>query len=136
MTKVLKSSTNVSLNNNLSKLNNLSNIKLEEDDLVVIRKKPGFQEKEFITVEGLVKHPGTYTIKSNDYTFFDLYPDCGGFLDDASMDGVKIIRKNVISQNLVTDNIDTKPAENIRPFIEFGVDVENILKLSEKYKLH
>ena len=106
------------------------------DDLVVVRKKPGFQEKEFVTVEGLVKYPGTYAIKNNNFSFFDLIKDFGGFLNDASIDGVKIIRENKLDKLLdqeedtelfgLSETDSLKIKVEIKPFIEFGVDVNNI----------
>ena len=126
-----------SLNDNLSNLDKINNIKLMVDDLVVVRKKPGFQEKEFVTVEGLVKYPGTYAIKNNNFSFFDLIKDFGGFLNDASIDGVKIIRENKLDKLLdqeedtelfgLSETDSLKIKVEIKPFIEFGVDVNNIL---------
>ena len=91
--KILLETIKVSLNTDLSNLSDINNTELKEDDLVVVREKLGFQEKEFVTVEGLVKYPGTYAIKNNNYSFFDLIQDFKGFLNDASLDGVKIIRE-------------------------------------------
>ena len=136
-----------SLTDNLSNLNNINNPKLEEDDLIIVRKKLGFQEKEFVTVEGLVKYPGTYAIKNNNYSFFDLIQDFKGFLNDASLDGIKIIRENKLDELInneeeeeeereeeesaellaLSDSDSLKIKVEIKPFIEFGVDVKNIL---------
>lgn len=133
----------VSLNSDLSKIESVNNIKLEENDLVVVREKLGYQEKEFITVEGLVRYPGTYAIKDNNYSFYNLMQDFEGFLDDASLDGVKIIRQNTLNEVLDVDDSDDKNNSasllgisskdslnlkvEIKPFIEFGVDVKNII---------
>ncbi len=136
----------IDLDSDLSKLSDTNNILLEENDLVVIREKKGFQKKEFIKVEGLVKNPGTYAILNNNYSFFDLISDFGGFLDDASLTGVKIIRENKIEEvlNEKSDNDESDNGQKkilglsetdslqmqvkINPLIEFGVDVINILK--------
>ena len=83
----------ISLDSDFSKIDSINNIKLEENDLVVVREKLGYQDKEFVTVEGLVKFPGSYAIKNNNYSVYDLVQDFGGFLQDASLDGVKIVRK-------------------------------------------
>ena len=119
------------LNEDLSNINDTNNIKLKEDDLVVVRKKPGFQEKEFITVKGLVKYPGTFAIKNNNYTFFDLIKDFGGFLSDAALDGVKIRRENNLTKLVNQEDLNSSDTLKIKienkPFIEFGVDIKNIL---------
>ena len=128
----------VSLDTDLSNLSEIKNTELKEDDLVVVREKLGFQEKEFVTVEGLVKYPGTYAIKNNNFSFFDLIQDFKGFLNDASLDGVKIIRENNLEELLkeeeesaksfgLSDSDSLKIKVDIKPFIEFGVDVKNIL---------
>ncbi len=138
----------VSLNSDLSKIDSTNNIKLSENDLVVVREKLGYQEKEFITVEGLVKYPGTYAIKDNNYSFYNLIQDFDGFLDDASLDGVKIIRQNALNEVLDLDDSDedknstnllgisSKDSLNIKveikPFFEFGVDVNKIISSNGK----
>ena len=93
-------------------------------------------------MEGLVKYPGTYAVKNNNYSFFDLIQDFQGFLQDASLDGVKIIRENKLDELLeneeakeeetaelfgLSDSDSLKIKVDIKPFIEFGVDVRNIL---------
>ena len=134
----------ISLDSDFSKIDNVNNIKLEENDLVVVREKSGYQDKEFVTVEGLVKFPGTYAIKDNNYSVYDLVQDFGGFLQDASLDGVKIVRENKLDDILDEEEeedekdssklfrISNKDSLNIKveikPFIEFGVDVKQILK--------
>ncbi len=117
----------VSLDSDFSKIDNINNIKLKENDLVVVREKLGFQEKEFVTVEGLVKFPGNYAIKDNNYTVYDLVQDFGGFLQDASLDGVKIVRENKLKDALKEEDSLNINLE-IKPFIEFGVDIKEILK--------
>jgi protein involved in polysaccharide export with SLBB domain len=132
----------VSLDSDFSKINSINNIKLEENDLVVVREKSGYQEKEFVTVEGLVKFPGTYAIKNNNYSVYDLIQDFGGFLQDASLNGVKIVRENKLDEILEEEEGEEDSAKffglsnkdslnfnvEIKPFIEFGVDIKQILK--------
>ena len=79
-------------------------------------------------------------MKNNNYTVYDLIQDFGGFLDDASLDGVKIVRLNKLDGILNADEGDyakllglsKKDSSNIKvelnPFIEFGVDIKQILK--------
>jgi len=130
----------VSLDSDFSKINNDNNIKLEENDLVVVREKLGYQDKEYVTVEGLVNYPGSYAIKDNNYSFYDLVQDFGGFLQDASLDGVKIVRENKLNDVLKDEEEDSaklfgisnkdslKINVEINPLIEFGVNIKQILK--------
>ena len=80
----------VSLDSDLSKMGNTNNIKLEKNDLVVVREKLGYQDKEFVKVEGLVKFPGNYAIKDNNYSVYDLVKDFGGFLQDRHLMVLKL----------------------------------------------
>ena len=128
------------IDSDFSKINSVNNIKLQENDLVVVREKSGYQDKEFVTAEGLVKFPGIYAIKDNNYSTYDLIQDFGGFLPDASIDGVKIIRENKLNDIIDEEEIDTdklyglsdKDSLNIKieikPFIEFGVNIKKILE--------
>ena len=130
---------NVSLDSDFSKIDNTNNINLEEDDLVVVREKLGYQDKEFVKVEGLVKYPGSYAIKSNNYSIYNLIQDFGGFLKDASLDGIKIVRENKLEDILNDDEdssklfgLSNKDSLNfkleVKPFIEIGVDIDKVLK--------
>ena len=130
----------VSLDSDFSKIDSNNNILLEENDLVVVREKLGYQDKEFVTVEGLVKFPGSYAIKDNNYSVYDLIQDFGGFLQDASLDGFKIIRENKLNDVLkdeeegsaklfgISNKDSLKLKVEVNPFIEFGVNIKQILK--------
>ena len=128
-----------SIDSDFSKINSVNNIRLQENDLVVVREKLGYEDKNFVTAEGLVKFPGIYAIKDNNYSIYDLIQDFGGFLEDASLYGVKIIRKNKLYQEKEGEedsdklfDLSNQDSLNIRikikPFIEFGVDINKILK--------
>ena len=69
----------VSLNSGYSNLISDQNIELLENDLIVVRSRLGYQPKEFVSVSGLVKKPGNYALKSNEYSVFDLIKDFDGF---------------------------------------------------------
>ena len=123
--------------NDLLNLDNVNNLKLKEDDLIVVREKLGFQEKEFVTVEGLVKYPGTYAIKNNNFSFFDLIQDFDGFLNDAALDGIKIIRENKLIEEENSSFLDLSDTESLKVQVEiigffvFGVVVKIFLATNE-----
>ena len=112
-----------SLNDGYSNLSSKDNIELLENDLVVIRSKLGYQVKEFVSVSGLVKKPGNYALKSNEYSVYDLIQDFDGFLPDAQLNGVKLKRKVINDEvkELVGDLDD-----DIDDFIEIGLDINRI----------
>ena len=115
---------NISLNEGYSNLNSDQNIELLENDLVIIRSKLGYQTKEFVSVSGLVKKPGNYALKSNNYSVFDLIQDFGGFLPNAELNGIKLKRKAETKkiEDLIKD-IDGENKDetiNLDKFIEIG----------------
>ena len=125
---------NISLNEGYSNLISDQNIELLENDLVVIRSKLGYQPKEFVSVSGLVKKPGNYALKSNEYSVFDLIKDFNGFLPDAQLNGVKLKRK---TENAETEFFADETIE-LSEFIEIGLDINRIIKsngLLDQYNL-
>ena len=118
-----------SLNDGYSNLSSKDNIELLENDLVVIRSKLGYQVKEFVSVSGLVKKPGNYALKSNEYSVYDLIQDFDGFLPDAQLNGVKLKRK-VINDEVkeLVGNLDDDIDDRIEldDFIEIGLDINRI----------
>ena len=85
-----------------------SNLKLEKNDMVIVRKIPGFTEIESATIIGLVKNQGVYAIKDGSYSLYDIINDSGGFLKDASIDGVSIEREGTIFSVNVEKLLETK----------------------------
>ena len=132
----------VSLNEGYGNLNSEQNIKLLENDLVVVRSKLGYQPKEYVSVSGLVKKPGDYALKSNKYSVYDLITDFDGFLPDAQLSGVKLRRKvevekiSEIIESVDEEAIDEK--EDLDEYIEIGLNIDIILKSKgglEEYNL-
>ena len=124
----------VSLNDDYVNLDSNQNIKLEVNDNIIIRSKPGYKKKEFVLVTGLVNKPGYYAIKNNTYSVFDIIKDFEGFLPDAELNGVKIKRPvNVDLIEKVTSNLEEDSLGiEIDEFIEIGLDVDKILKSGGK----
>jgi protein involved in polysaccharide export with SLBB domain len=73
-----------------------SKIKLEKNDLVVVRKISGYSEIETATIQGLIKNQGNYALKDTSYSLYDILMDSGGFLEDASIEGLSIKRDSTI----------------------------------------
>ncbi len=123
---------NVSLNEGYSNLISDQNIELLENDLVIIRSKLGYQSKEFVSVSGLVKKPGNYAIKSNEYSVFDLIKDFEGFLPNAQLKGIKLKRKveNAEIEKLIdgADSENTDETIELSDFIEIGLNIDRVIK--------
>ena len=132
----------VSLNEGYRNLSSDQNIELLENDLVVIRSKLGYQPKEFVSVSGLVKKPGDYALKTNNYSVFDLIKDFEGFLPNAELNGIKLRRKIEVEEidDLIKNVADENEDETIDldEFIEIGLDVDRVIKsngLLDEYNL-
>ena len=136
---------NISLNEGYSNLISDQNIQLLENDLVVVRSKLGYQPKEFVSVSGLVKKPGNYALKSNEYSVFDLIKDFEGFLPNAELNGIKLKRKVetekiedlhklakalLIYETLSGDEIRDLILKNIKPTRSFKEEDEDDGKAS------
>ena len=85
-----------------------------------------------MSVSGLVKKPGNYALKSNNYSVFDLIKDFEGFLPNAELNGVKLKRKVETEkiEDLIKNIDDENKVETIDldEFIEIGLDVNKIIK--------
>lgn len=132
----------IALNEAYSNLSSDQNIKLVENDLVVIRSKLGYQPKEYVSVSGLVKKPGDYALKSNNYSVFDLISDFNGFLPDAQLSGVKLRRKVEVEKiSEILESVDEEAldeVEDLDEYIEIGLNIDIILKSKgglEEYNL-
>ena len=108
------------------------NLVLQNEDLVVVRKAEGFLEPEFVTLEGLVKRPGTYSVLSSKYSLYDLLIASGGLLENASIKGIKIKRintaKKIIEEAFVAEDSLGFAVREQKDFLEFGVNVEALFK--------
>jgi len=128
-----------SLSNDFSINNETNNTILNDDDMVIIRSKEGYkQQKDYVTLSGLVKRPGDYGIINDSYSLYDLLNDAGGLLPNASINGLKIKRINAYKsaaeevlnlQNTDSLNIDKN---EVKDFIEFGVNLEKLFESNGK----
>ncbi len=68
------------------------NFILQPFDLVVVRQIPEFSLLEMVQLNGEVKHPGAYALKSRQYYFSDLLKDAGGLNPTADLLNATLIR--------------------------------------------
>jgi len=124
----------VNLNEDFTKLDEIQNTELKVNDLVVVRSKLGYQSKEFVTVSGLVKKPGDYALKTNNYSFYNLIQDFNGFLPDAELSGVKLRRPVDVEE--IEDIIDGLESDSlvvdVAEYIDIGLNINEVLKSGGK----
>jgi protein involved in polysaccharide export with SLBB domain len=69
-------------------------MELMGNDIIHVRYKPEYFDKIQVTITGRVKYPGIYSLKKGE-TFKDLIEKAGGFKEDAFLDGIVFIRKDL-----------------------------------------
>ena len=102
---------NFKINENLTLNPEASKMKLLPFDLITIRRAPGYGLQEMIEIEGEVKYPGKYGLKSTSETIYDLLVRAGGLRDGAYAGGAMLIRR---SDYAVTINSITNYRANIK----------------------
>lgn len=73
----------------------VKNILLRPNDVVTIRRKPGFLKLESVTVSGEVQYPGPYVLQKREERVSDLLKRVGGFTPEAYPSGAFIKRYNL-----------------------------------------
>ncbi|MBR3896332.1 MAG: SLBB domain-containing protein [Bacteroidaceae bacterium] len=66
---------------------------LEPFDEVYVRRSPGYQEQQHVTVEGEVLYPGKYVMVKKNYRLSELLNAAGGVTDEAFVKGAQLVRK-------------------------------------------
>lgn len=72
-------------------------IALTEDDHVFVRRQPDFKQEHTVKVEGRIRYPGEYVLRSNRETLYQILERAGGFTDDAFPDGLVLRRRSIES---------------------------------------
>jgi len=96
---------NFKINKNLTLNPEASKMKLLPLDLITIRRAPGYGLQEMIEIEGEVKYPGKYGLKSTSETIYDLLLRAGGLNEEAYAPGAMLIRRSdyAASTNNITN---------------------------------
>ena len=85
---------NFKIDENLTLSPKASKMKLLPFDLITIRRAPGYGLQELVEIEGEVKYPGKYGLKSTSETIYDLLVRAGGLRDEAYTAGAMLIRRS------------------------------------------
>jgi len=85
---------NFKINENLTLNPEGSKMQLLPFDLITIRRAPGYGVQELVEIEGEVKYPGKYGLKSTSETIYELLVRSGGLRDGAYTAGAMLIRRS------------------------------------------
>lgn len=69
-----------------------NNIKVEPNDLIIVREVPDYYDLQYVTISGLVRYPGVYKIVKDKTTLKEIITQAGGFLDNASLLNSTLLR--------------------------------------------
>jgi len=118
------------LNKNYNSDDFESNVELEKNDVVVVRKIPGLTKIETASIQGLVKNQGVYAIKDGSYSLYDILIDSGGFLTNAAVEGISLNRDGTIFSVDVQKLLDKKGNDLKNNIVLVDGDVINVPKLN------
>lgn len=77
---------------------------LKPYDQVVIRRSPGYETQETVTINGCVNFAGSYVITKKDYRLSDLIRESGGFTSLAYTPGARLTRKLTFNEKIQRNN--------------------------------
>ncbi|CAN5685499.1 SLBB domain-containing protein [soil metagenome] len=76
-------------------INQNKNVFLRPNDVITIRRKPGFLKLESVTVSGELQYPGPYVLQKREERVSDLLKRAGGFTPEAYPSGAFLKRYNL-----------------------------------------
>ncbi|MEX2428328.1 MAG: SLBB domain-containing protein [Bacteroidales bacterium] len=118
---------------------------LEPFDQVYIRKSPGYETEQVITLTGEVEFPGNYSLSSKKERISDLIARAGGLTYEAYPAGARLIRKVEGNRRVRRRALESLVRESEDPLVfdiddedeqAIGIDLEKILESpGSKYDL-
>ena len=117
------------LNKNYNSDDFESNVVLEKSDVVVVRKIPGLTKIETASIIGLVQNQGVYAIKDGFYSLYDIITDSGGFLNDASIEGISLNRDGTVFSVDVKKLLESKGKDIKNNIVLNDGDIINVPKI-------
>lgn len=106
---------------------NEKNTKLSQFDHVFIRRSPGFEPEQLITLKGEIRFPGNYAISSANERISDVIKRAGGLSQFAYPKGASLIRRTVYYKGLSEEENKELRLLELRD----NLDPENSRKLNE-----
>lgn len=84
----------INLEQLLNEQNN-QNIKLHNQDIILVREDIKYAEPRYVTISGKINVPGKYTIQTKEETLKNIINRAGGFSENAYINGLQMYRDSV-----------------------------------------
>jgi protein involved in polysaccharide export with SLBB domain len=97
---------------------------MEPFDQVFIRKSPGYETAQAITISGEVLYPGSYSISTKEEKISDLITRAGGLTSEAYPEGAKLIRRLPVNQEERLKALESLMRESEDSLV-FNIEEEN-----------
>jgi protein involved in polysaccharide export with SLBB domain len=129
---------NVAINADLNKIG--VDVFLMPEDIVTIKTDPNKIPQSKVVLNGKVLYPGTYVLESRSDRLSGIVKRAGGLLPQADINGVKVIRKNLVQDTSVikktlekqakskSDTVDSNKDDKELLVTEVAVDLKAILR--------
>lgn len=109
---------------------------LQPFDEVYVRKSPGYNKQQNVTIEGEVVFEGTYTLTRNDMRLSDLVTLAGGFNSRAYVAGARLERMyNDAERKRAEDVLQTAKEQYETMMLELAANSKNAIDLKDSEKL-
>ncbi|MFW5821411.1 MAG: SLBB domain-containing protein, partial [Bacteroidota bacterium] len=93
---------------NLSLSSEAMSFKLEPNDVIFIRRSPGYEVQQLVSVEGEISFPGKYSLANNRERLSDLIKRSGGLTGEAYPPGATLFRKTEEASPEVREKVLTQ----------------------------
>jgi protein involved in polysaccharide export with SLBB domain len=106
--------TNLTIDPNLQLSAEESNMPLSPFDHVFIRRSPGFEKEQLVTLRGEVRYPGQFAISSSNERISDVVKRAGGLSDFAYPKGASLIRRTIYFEEKSEEEIREERLREIK----------------------
>ncbi len=98
---------------------------LQPFDHVFIRRSPGFEREQIVTIQGEVTYPGEFAIASANERISDVIRRAGGVTQFAYPKGASLIRRTIYFQDLTDEEKRIKELKEIRDNLDADFNRKN-----------
>lgn len=106
--------TNLTIDPNLQLSAEEANMPLSAFDHVFIRRSPGFEKEQLVTLRGEVRYPGQFAISSSNERISDVVKRAGGLSDFAYPKGASLIRRTIYFEEKSEEEIREERLREIK----------------------